>query len=132
MNTMKRFAKDAKPIKSKTDVARLRRMSDAEIEAGVRADPDAAEFDIDWSKAKLHEPPRKQAISLRLDRDVIEYFRNLGDGYQTKMNAVLRSYMRHKDTSLFLLAILLQSFMKSGCMTGMKNRWRIKKSNGAM
>ena len=36
--------------------------------------------------------PRKAAISLRLDADVLDWFRAQGTGYQTRMNAVLRAY----------------------------------------
>ena len=38
-------------------------------------------------------PAPKQAISLRIDRDVLDWFRAAGPRYQTRMNAVLRSYM---------------------------------------
>lgn len=41
----------------------------------------------------LPEPPRKEAISLRLDADVLDWFRARGPGYQTRINAVLRAYM---------------------------------------
>ena len=41
----------------------------------------------------LPESPRKSAISLRLDADVLEWFRGQGAGYQTRINAVLRAYM---------------------------------------
>ena len=41
----------------------------------------------------LPENPRKSAISLRLDADVLEWFRGQGTGYQTRINAVLRAYM---------------------------------------
>lgn len=46
-----------------------------------------------WAKAKVHLPKRKQLISLRLDPDVIDWFREEGRGYQTKINAILRSYI---------------------------------------
>jgi uncharacterized protein (DUF4415 family) len=36
--------------------------------------------------------PAKTAISLRVDQDVLEWFRAQGDGYQTRMNAVLRAF----------------------------------------
>jgi uncharacterized protein (DUF4415 family) len=52
-------------------------------------------LDIDWSDAELNIPPQKQAISIRLDEDVIEFFRQTGQGYQTRINAVLRRYMEH-------------------------------------
>ena len=41
-------------------------------------------------------PDAKQAISIRLDRDIIEFFKRTGRGYQTKINAVLRSYVQHE------------------------------------
>lgn len=68
-------------------------LSDAEIEAAVRADPDAVPLDLDWSKAVLVVPPRKQAISIRLDTDVLDFFKAQGAGYQRRINAVLRSFM---------------------------------------
>jgi len=47
---------------------------------------------IDWSKAEVRLPPVKEPVTLRLDADVLAWFRSLGKGYQTRMNAVLRSY----------------------------------------
>lgn len=41
--------------------------------------------------------PRKELFSLRIDADVIEWFRSQGAGYQSRMNALLRAYMEaHK------------------------------------
>jgi len=51
-----------------------------------------AEF---WADAVLVPPRIKQPISLRVDADVLEWFRKSGRGYQTRMNAVLRTYMEH-------------------------------------
>ena len=83
--------------KSQTDWARLDAMTDAEIEASIANDPDWQEFkDIDWSKAILVTPPKKKAISIRVDEDVLNYFKEEGAGYQRRMNAVLRSYMQQK------------------------------------
>ncbi|MEG4343487.1 BrnA antitoxin family protein [Microcoleus sp. A003_D6] len=48
-----------------------------------------------WEQAKLVEPLTKQAISLRVDSDVLDWFKNQGKGYQSLMNAVLRSYVEH-------------------------------------
>ena len=80
--------------KSKTDWARLRAMTEEEIEAAARADPEwEGLLDIDWSKAVLVMPRRKEAISIRLDEDVLTFFKNLGSGYQTRINAVLRHFM---------------------------------------
>lgn len=46
-----------------------------------------------WKKAELRLPQKKESLTLRLDHDVVAWFRSAGRGYQTKMNAVLRSYM---------------------------------------
>lgn len=79
---------------SRTDWARVDAMTDEEIEANMRDDPDWADFmDIDWSKATLVIPVPKDPISIRLDTDVLEFFKASGKGYQTRINAVLRHYM---------------------------------------
>ncbi len=48
-----------------------------------------------WEKVKPGKPLTKQAISLRVDRDVLDWFKSQGKGYQSLMNAVLRSYVEH-------------------------------------
>ncbi|MEX0853741.1 MAG: BrnA antitoxin family protein [Bauldia sp.] len=78
---------------SKTDWAAVDALTDEEIEAAVRNDPDAVPLDFDWSTAVLVAPPRKQAISIRVDEDVLDFFKAGGAGYQRRMNAVLRSYV---------------------------------------
>ena len=42
-------------------------------------------------------PAKKKAISIRLDEDVLDFFKREGGGYQRRMNAVLRSYMQQKS-----------------------------------
>lgn len=85
------------PRKIKSDLERLRKLTDEEIDASIKDDPDWEEFkDIDWDTAVLVIPPKKKAISIRLDEDVLDYFKTEGDGYQRRMNAVLRSYMEQK------------------------------------
>lgn len=46
-----------------------------------------------WDDAEIIEPNTKTAISLRVDADVLEYFKSQGKGHLTRMNAVLRSYV---------------------------------------
>lgn len=46
-----------------------------------------------FKRATIRMPKRKQAISLRLDPEVIQYFKRQGKGYQTRMNAVLKAYV---------------------------------------
>ena len=50
-----------------------------------------------WARARLTPPIGKQAISLRVDADVLTWFRKQGPRYQSRMNAVLRAYMRHES-----------------------------------
>jgi uncharacterized protein (DUF4415 family) len=50
-----------------------------------------------WDAAELVEPVRKQAVSLRIDEDVLNWFRQCGPRYQSRMNAVLRSYMNARS-----------------------------------
>jgi uncharacterized protein (DUF4415 family) len=73
-------------------------LTDREIERAVAADPDAAPIlDAAWfAKARRVVPRDKELISIRLDKDVLEYFRAMGPRYQTRINAVLRAYMEHE------------------------------------
>ena len=80
----------------KTDWARFDALTDEDIARAVADDPDAARLDIDWSDAKVYFPRVKQAMSLRVDPDVVAFFKAGGKGYQTRMNAVLRAYVQHK------------------------------------
>lgn len=83
--------------RDETDWARLDAMTDEEIEAAMRDDPDWADLiDFDWSDAAVVRPGQKKAISIRLDSDVLDFFRREGRGYQTHINAVLRSYMEQR------------------------------------
>lgn len=83
---------------TRTDWARVDAMTDEEIEAQMRDDPDWKDFiDIDWSDAVAVYPIAKSAISIRLDSDVIDFFKAQGKGYQTRINAVLRRYMEEVE-----------------------------------
>ncbi|MCC8969668.1 BrnA antitoxin family protein [Bradyrhizobium brasilense] len=81
----------------KSDWARIDALTDAEIETTMENDTDWQDFkDIDWSDAVLVVPPKKKAISIRVDEDVLDFFKSEGEGYQRRINAVLRSYMQQK------------------------------------
>lgn len=83
--------------RDRTDWARVDALTDEEIEAAVRDDPDAPPIvDEDWfAGATLVMPERKEQISIRLDRDVLEHFRKY-PRYQTRINAILRAAMEHE------------------------------------
>ena len=73
----------------RTDWDRLRR----EDAAGLEPVRDDDEGEFDWSRAQVTMPRPKQAVSVRLDADVLDFFKADGKGYQTRINMVLRSYM---------------------------------------
>ena len=79
-------------LRGRADLERLRRMTEREV-----ADSSPAELadlpDDFWDDAEVVTPVPKEPISLRVDQDVLDSFRERGPGYQTRMNAVLRSYM---------------------------------------
>ncbi|MGH7704144.1 MAG: BrnA antitoxin family protein [Gemmatimonadales bacterium] len=91
---------DPKKHKSRTDWARVRRLSDRDIAKAVASDPDAAPLlNREWfRRAELVPPLTKKGIYIRLDRDVVEWFQGQGPRYQTRMNAVLRSFMDAQGT----------------------------------
>ena len=90
------------PVNGRTDHTRLDRMTDADIEAAVKDDPDAAPLlDQDWfNDADLTLPEPKQAVSIRIDADVLRWYRAQGPGYQSRMNAVLRQYAKSRQAPL--------------------------------
>jgi uncharacterized protein (DUF4415 family) len=55
---------------------------------------DIPEIDEEWFKrAKLVMPQNKESITLRLDKSVLDYFKAQGKGYQTRINALLKTYV---------------------------------------
>jgi uncharacterized protein (DUF4415 family) len=80
-----------------TDWVHVDALTDEQIEAAIRDDPDAAPIlDENWfASATLILPKPKEQISIRLDRDVLEHFRQ-HPRYQTRINAILRAAMKHE------------------------------------
>ena len=82
-----------------TDIERLRNMTDDEIDFSdiPRTTP---EFWANGIVRKGLQPViRKNQITLRIDEDVLDFFKNEGAGYQTKINQLLRSYMEVQKTT---------------------------------
>lgn len=52
-----------------------------------------------WKSARVVLPPGKTSVHLRLDNDVVEWFRSRGKGHLTHMNAVLRAYVEAQKRS---------------------------------
>jgi uncharacterized protein (DUF4415 family) len=78
-------------MKGQTNWERLRQDEEADIEPEL--DNEEVGIAWDWSRAVMVDNYQKKPISLRLDPDVLEFFKADGPGYQTRMNAVLRSFM---------------------------------------
>lgn len=77
------------PKKSGTDWKRLNRMKEEEIDFSDIPPIDKTMF----KKMVIRMPEKKAALSLRLDPRVIDWFKGQGPGYQTRINAVLQSYV---------------------------------------
>ena len=67
------------------------------LEASIRADVDEMPGEPDWTKAILGIPAPKEHINIRIDHDVLEWFRASGRGYQTLMNNVLKAFVQSRN-----------------------------------
>jgi uncharacterized protein (DUF4415 family) len=76
-----------------TDWARVDAVTEAEREASI---DDGEEGEFDWSTVQVGIPSPKRQLTVRFDADVVAWFKAQGAGYQTRMNAVLRSYVEAK------------------------------------
>jgi uncharacterized protein (DUF4415 family) len=97
--SVKRIFADTRSLarhRGKTDWARVDALTDREIEEAVASDPDAAPIlDAEWFRnATLVMPARKVPVSMRIDREILEWFKRQGRGYQSRMHAVLAAYYR--------------------------------------
>lgn len=101
-------SKDVMTQPSKTDWKRVDAMTEEEIERNAQSDPDAQPMtDEEWERAPrvtlaelgIALPRPKKLVSLRIDADVLDWFRQQGRGYQSAMNAVLKAYKDAASTS---------------------------------
>jgi uncharacterized protein (DUF4415 family) len=74
--------------KSRTDWARVDAIKDEDIDYS-----EIPELDENFFNEAVIWPGTKHQITLRLDPDVLEFFKKQGKGYQSTINAVLRKYM---------------------------------------
>lgn len=91
---------DAQAAESKTDWQRLKDMPDAAITLAAEEDADNLPLDDPFFETARRLQPStllkeaKQQITLRIDAEVLEWFRATGSGYQSRMNAVLKAYVQ--------------------------------------
>ncbi len=89
-------------MKGQTDWKKVDALTDEEIEKAIDEDPDTApRLDAEWFKNAVwrnysHErdDEDKERITIRLDKDVLEFFRKKGKGYQSRINNVLRAFVK--------------------------------------
>ncbi len=79
---------------SKTDWKRLAQMKDEQVDTS-----DIAELDDEFFKAAELRLPTKKPITIRVDDDVLEWFKAQGQGYQTRINQLMRRYMETHQSS---------------------------------
>lgn len=78
-------------------LAEIRQMKErGEISPSTPGAPDYALPDTFWERAEAVYPERKTPVSLRVDPDVLEWFKAQGPGHLTRMQAVLRAYVEAK------------------------------------
>ena len=80
----------------RTNWAKVDAMTEEELEASIAADPDDVHEEPDWTTLIKGLPPMKKHINIRLDTDVLDWFKATGRGYQTRINNVLRAYVESR------------------------------------
>src|SRR5436305_3028226 len=82
----------------RTDWSGLRRRTPGAIRKGIAAEPDAHATDAAfWKSAQVVLPTPKETVTMRLDADLLRWFRR-ERGYQTRINAILRAYMQAHES----------------------------------
>jgi uncharacterized protein (DUF4415 family) len=69
----------------------------AKLEGSIHADVDDIRAEPDWTQAIVGIPAPKDHINIRIDHDVVQWFRSNGKGYQTLMNNVLRAFVQTRQ-----------------------------------
>ena len=94
--TVKRLGEGGR---GRTDWERIDHQSDDDIDRAIADDPDSVSLPSDWmdNAMMLRPAVEKERITMRLDADMLAWFKRQGRGYQTRMNAVLRSYFEQQQ-----------------------------------
>lgn len=78
-------------LESQTDKKKLHIVHDNDIDY---TDIPATTADF-WADAESYMPSQKTHVSMRLDNEIIQFFKQKGQGYQSRINAVLKAYVRN-------------------------------------
>ena len=91
-----RYSWNDLPEDTQTDWARVKAMTDEEIEAAARSDPDNPPIDMDdpelWKRSAMFYTPRG-LVRLNIDPDLLDWFRSQGEDFRAQIGAVLQAYM---------------------------------------
>lgn len=94
----------AKQIKTKvargedrTNWSKVDTVTGGRLEASIHSDVDDIHSEPDWTQTVMGVPSRKDHINIRVDHDVLQWFKANGRGYQTLMNNVLRAFVQTRQ-----------------------------------
>ena len=82
-----------------TDWQRVDQLTEADIDAAIADDAAADTGTINWATVEVGLPQRKREVHIRLDGEVLDWFKQQGRGYQTRINAVLRAFYENRRAS---------------------------------
>jgi uncharacterized protein (DUF4415 family) len=80
----------------RTDWVKVDAMTEEELEASIAADPDDVHEEPDWNKAIKGLPPTAEQVHVPIDSDVLDWFKTAGQGYQSRINRVLRAFVEQR------------------------------------
>jgi uncharacterized protein (DUF4415 family) len=81
----------------RTDWRKANAVVGKKLEASIKSDPDEPATEPDWTQAVAGLPAPKDHINIRIDHDVLQWFKSSGKGYQTLMNNVLRAFVNSRQ-----------------------------------
>lgn len=83
--------------KGKTDWKKLKSLTSQNIQEAASSDPDNPIWTAEMFEAsRLMMPQKKVSVHMYLDQEIVDWFKSEGKGYQSRINAVLKSYV-HKN-----------------------------------
>ncbi len=80
---------------------------------------------VEWHEISTRRESAKVRVTLRLDEDVVKWFRSMGPGYQPRMNDVLRSFMHARMAGLLKGEETIEPFRESGWTTMEMPQWGV-------
>jgi uncharacterized protein (DUF4415 family) len=79
----------------RSDWSKVDSITDEELERRIAEDADDGALPENWPEGvEVGLPRPKTHMNLRIDADVVDWFKGSGRGYQTRINAVLRAYVQ--------------------------------------